>query len=228
VQVTHFFPKRQNNAAVFLRKYRYVWALMFTVFCVLPLAADQYVASVADADIYDDLQQIPERRVALVLGTSKWAPSGRVNLFYRYRIEAALALYQAGKVERILVSGDNSRVGYDEPTQMRDDLVELGVPADHVFRDYAGFRTLDSVIRAKKVFGLDSFIIVSQRFHCLRAVYLAQAADIDAIGFSAREVGGTIGFKIRLREILARTQAVVDLNVLNRQPKFLGPEEIIP
>lgn len=222
-----FFPKRQNRLAVLIRKYRYLWVLMFAVFCVLPLAADQYVASVSEAEIYDDLTQVPQRRVALVLGTTKWAPSGRINLFYKYRIEAALQLYLAGKVERILVSGDNSRPDYDEPTQMRDDLIELGVPADHVVRDYAGFRTLDSVLRAKKVFGLDSFVVVSQRFHCLRAVYLAQAADIDAVGYCAREVGGATGIKIRLREVLARTQAVVDLNILDRQPKFLGPEEII-
>ena len=222
-----FFPKRRNRLAAFLRKYRYLWVLMFAVFGVLPLAADQYVAAVSEARIYDEGDQVPQRRVALVLGTGKWAPSGRINLFYKYRIEAALALYQAGKVERILVSGDNSRKDYDEPTQMRDDLIQLGVPADHISRDYAGFRTLDSVIRAKKVFGLDSFVVVSQRFHCLRAVYLAQAADVDAVGFCAREVGGATGIKIRLREVLARTQAVVDLNILDRQPKFLGQEEVI-
>ncbi len=225
--MTQFFPRKQNRFAVWLRKYRYVWVLMFALFGVLPLAADQYVAAVSEADIYEDPALVPERRVALVLGTGKWAPSGRINLFYKYRIEAALTLYQTGKVERILVSGDNSRADYDEPTQMRDDLIQLGVPADHIIRDYAGFRTLDSVIRAKEVFGLDSFTVVSQRFHCLRAVYLAQAADVDAVGYCAREVGGATGVKIRLREVLARTQAVVDLNILNRQPKFLGPQETI-
>lgn len=225
--MNQFFPKRQNRVAAFLRKYRYLWVLMFAVFCVLPLAADQYVAAVSEEDIYDDITLVPERRVALVLGTGKWAPSGRINLFYKYRIEAALALYKSGKVERILVSGDNSREDYDEPTQMRDDLIQLGVPADHITRDYAGFRTLDSIIRAKEVFGLDSYVVVSQRFHCLRAVYLAQSADVDAVGFCAREVGGATGIKIRLREVLARTQAVVDLNVLDRKPKFLGPQEVI-
>ncbi len=135
-----------------------------------PLAADRYVGSVGKGHVPDDLDQVPERRVALVLGTGKWAPSGRENLFYRRRLEAASELYHAGKVERLLLSGDNSRVGYDEPSDMMTDLVQLGVPPEHMVCDYAGFRTLDSVIRAGEVFGLDGFTVVSQAFHCQRAV----------------------------------------------------------
>jgi SanA protein len=216
------YPRRQSLLKRILRRrWRLLLALMVVLFSPL-IAADRYVESVAAAEVYDQLADLPARRVGLVLGTGKWAPSGRVNLFYKRRLEAALTLYRVGKVERLLVSGDNSRPEYDEPTDMHDDLVALGVPSEHITLDYAGFRTYDSVIRAKEVFGLEGFVVVSQRFHCLRAVYLARAAGLNAVGFAAQDVGGATGMRIRLREVLARTQAVVDWNVLHRQPKFLG------
>jgi SanA protein len=216
------YSRRQSLLKRILRRrWRLLLALTAVLFTPL-IAADRYVESVAADQVYNDLADLPGRRVGLILGTGKWAPSGRVNLFYQRRLEAALALYRKGKVERLLVSGDNSRPDYDEPTEMHDDLVALGVPSEHITLDYAGFRTYDSVIRAKQVFGLDSFVVVSQRFHCLRAVYLARAAGIDAVGFAAQDVGGATGMRIRLREVLARTQAVVDWNILHREPKFLG------
>ena len=195
--------------------------------CALPFVADRYVDTVGASKVYDHADQVPLRRVALVLGTSKRGASGRTNLFYKHRLEATLALYRAGKVERILVSGDNARSTYDEPTDMRDDLVALGIPEAHITLDYAGFRTLDSVIRAQRVFELDAFTVVSQRFHCVRALYLAESAGIDAVGFAARDVGGSWGTKVRLREVLARTKAVLDVHVLDKQPRFLGPVEEI-
>ena len=111
---------------------------------------------------------------------------------------------------------------------MRDDLVALGIPSNHIVLDYAGFRTLDSVVRAQKVFGLTEFVVISQRFHCLRAVYLAKASGSDAVGYCAQDVGGPTGLRIRLREILARTMAIIDVKVLEREPKFFGsPEPIL-
>lgn len=194
---------------------------------VPPVAADAYVSSVASQHVYREVDQVPPRRVALVLGTAKYAPNGNVNRFYARRIQAALDLYETGRVTRILVSGDNSRQEYDEPTRMMEDLVALGVPEEHIERDFAGLRTLDSVIRAKEVFQLDGFVAVSQEFHCLRAVYLAREAGLDAVGYCAEDVGGATGLKIRLREIAARAQAVLDIRVLDTQPRHLGdPIEI--
>lgn len=222
-----FAPPRRSGPRAFLRRRWKLLSILGLLTIVPPFAADAYVTSVAQEHVYQALEQVPPRRVALVLGTAKFAPSGNINLYYKRRLQAALDLYETGVVTRILVSGDNSREGYNEPTFMMEDLVALGVPADHIQRDFAGFRTLDSVIRAKKVFGLDGFVAVSQEFHCLRAVYLAREAGIDAVGYCAEDVGGATGAKIRMREVAARLKAVVDIRVLNKQPKFLGdPIEI--
>lgn len=184
-------------------------------------AADYMVRDSARDRTYTDLEAIPKRKVGMLMGTSKFV-SGRINLFYRYRIEAAAKLYQSGKIDYVLVTGDNSTVNYDEPTTMRNDLVALGIPSKRIVLDYAGFRTLDSVVRADKIFGQKSFTVISQRFHNERAIYLAQAYGLDAIGFNARDVGGYGGIRVLLREQLARVSAVLDVQVLNTQPKFLG------
>ena len=222
-----FSPPRRSGLRAFLRRRWRLLTILGLLAILPPFAADAYVSSVAEGHVYQVLEKVPPRRVALVLGCSKFAPSGNINLYYKRRLQAALDLYETGVVTRILVSGDNSRAGYDEPTFMLEDLVALGVPAAHIQRDFAGFRTLDSVIRANKVFGLDGFVAVSQEFHCLRAVYLARELGLDAVGYCAEDVGGATGAKIRLREVAARLMAVVDIRVLNKQPKLLGdPIEI--
>ncbi|MBU2927300.1 SanA/YdcF family protein [Winogradskyella psychrotolerans] len=166
--------------------------------------------------IYDDMDTIPKNNVGLVLGASKWAPSGNINLFYKHRVDAAVSLYKAGKIDYILVSGDNGRKDYDEPTDFKNDLVANGIPAEHIFLDYAGFRTLDSIVRAKKIFGQNSMTIISQKFHNERAIYIAQHYDIEAIAYNAKDV-----YKTPPREYLARTKARLDL-LFNVKPKFLG------
>ena len=185
------------------------------------LWADRHVEASAAGRVYDDLDALPQREVAVVLGTSKYA-NGRLNSFYLGRIRAAAELYRAGKVDGILVSGDNSRVDYNEPAQMRADLIALGVPAEHITADYAGFRTLDSIYRAGEVFGLDSYIVVSQPFHIERALYLADQRGHDAIGYAARGPQGYWGQRIRAREVLARAKAVLDVEILHIGPKYLG------
>ncbi|WP_458629136.1 SanA/YdcF family protein [Winogradskyella sp. PC D3.3] len=165
---------------------------------------------------YTDLNNIPKNKVGLVLGASKWAPSGNLNLFYKHRIEATVALYQAGKIDYILVSGDNGRKDYDEPTDFKTDLIAKGIPEECIFLDYAGFRTLDSIVRAKAIFGQHSITIISQKFHNERAIYIAQHFNINAIAFNAKDV-----YKTPAREYLARTKASLDL-LFNVQPKFLG------
>ncbi|MFZ2361342.1 MAG: ElyC/SanA/YdcF family protein [Anaerolineae bacterium] len=185
------------------------------------LWADWHVEQAAAGRVYDDLDALPQREVAVVLGTSKYS-RGRLNSFYVGRIRAAAELYHAGKVDGILVSGDNGTVGYNEPEEMKADLVALGVPAEHITADYAGFRTLDSIYRAGAVFGLDSYTVVSQPFHIERALYLADQRGHDAIGYAARGPQGYWGQRIRAREVLARAKAVLDVEILHLGPKFLG------
>ncbi len=130
-------------------------------------------------------------------------------------------MFHAGKIDYILVSGDNSRQSYDEPTDFKNALIKGGVPSHKIYLDYAGFRTLDSIVRAKKVFGLNKFTIISQEFHNQRALYLAQHHNIDAVAYNAKEVLGQSGFKVKLREYLARTKMFIDL-LIQTQPKYLG------
>ncbi len=173
--------------------------------------------------IYNDIAAVPAYRYGLLLGT------GIGNLYYRHRIAAAAELYRAGKVRHILVSGDNSRREYDETTAMRDDLVRAGVAAEDIHLDFAGFRTLDSVLRAKRVFGLKRFLIISQEFHCERALYIARRHGIDAEGFAAADAGsGTSRRLMWLREIPARLLAVLDVEICRTAPWFAGPPEPLP
>ena len=183
--------------------------------------ADTIIKSASKEYLYSDLEDIPYKRVGLVLGAAKILGNGQVNLYFQYRIEAAVALYKAGKVSYFVVSGDNSRKTYDEPTQMKADLVEGGVPEEVIFIDYAGFRTLDSVVRMKEIFSQDDFTIISQRFHNERAVYLAQRYGLNAVAFNAEDVKKYNGLKTNYRERFARIKVFVDL-LTNKKPKFLG------
>lgn len=195
------------------------------VFLIAALAAilvvDQWVVRSTRAALFSSTDEVPKRRVGLLLGTSKYVRGGWVNLYYRYRIEAAAKLYKAGKVEYILVSGDNSRKSYNEPEQMRDDLIAAGIPAEKIFLDYAGFRTLDSVVRCKEVFGETQITIISQPFHNQRALFLAQRKGLNAVAFNARDVSREYGLKVQLREKAARVKMVLDL-VFGKRPKFGG------
>ena len=173
--------------------------------------------------IKSEIRALPEARVALVLGCSPTVEDGRKNLFFTARIEAAARLFHSGKVSRVIVSGDNGRRGYDEPTAMKSALVNQGVPESKITRDFAGFRTLDSVLRAEQIFGVKELIVVSQKFHVERAVYLARAHGLVAFGYSARDVGGHAGRITKLREVLSRLAAVVDVHLLHTTPRFSGP-----
>ncbi|GAB5559799.1 MAG: ElyC/SanA/YdcF family protein [Synoicihabitans sp.] len=184
--------------------------------------SDKRVRNAAADKTHLRLDSVPYRYTALVLGCSKHLSDGRANLFFRYRIDAAVALFEAGKMGAIIVSGDNSRSDYDESTDMHDALVERGVPESRIYRDYAGFSTLDSVVRAREIFGQDKITVISQQFHIERAVYIGEARGIDIIGFAAKDVAGRAGWRTHLREYLARSKAVLDLSILNRQPHFLG------
>ena len=172
---------------------------------------------------YSDVADVPYNRVALVLGTNPLTPSGRPNYYFKYRIEACVELYKAGKVSKFLLSGDNSTKYYDEPQYMKDALMEHGIPESDIVLDYAGFRTLDSVVRCKEVFGQESMTVVSQGFHNARAVCLASWYGVNAVGFDAKDIehSRTYLFFGVGREALARTKMFVDM-IVGKKPKFLG------
>ena len=191
------------------------------------LTCDVLIGASNSGRLYTSVDAVPPQDVALVLGASPTVSGGRENLYFRNRIAAAADLYHAGKIRRILVSGDNHIASYDEPTAMRDALIAQGIPAAAITLDYAGFRTLDSVLRARDVFGLSRFIIISQEFHDRRALYIAASRGIDATAFVAADVPVNVALKTRLRETLARTRAVLDVALLNTKPHFPGPPQPI-
>ena len=185
------------------------------------ISCNLYVEISAKDKVFNDVSEVPSNKVGLLLGTAKYLAGGQINLFYKYRINAAVQLYKAGKIQYILVSGDNGSIHYDEPTTFKEDLIAEGIPEDNIFLDYAGFRTLDSVVRSKEIFQQESITIISQEFHNERAVTIANVKGIKAVGFNAKDVSGNSGMKVKIREILARVAMCLDL-VFGTQPKFLG------
>ncbi len=209
------------------KKWLMRFALAGALACGFVLLCDLWVRMAARNSVFTDLEQLPPKSVALVLGTSKTAAGGRTNLFFKYRMDAAAQLYQAGKVRHFILSGDNHIATYDEPSDMKAALIARGIPESAITLDYAGFRTLDSVVRCKEVFGQESVIIVSQEFHNLRAVFIARNKGIDAVAYNARSLSRRDSPKTWLREYLARTLAVLDVYVLGTKPHFLGKKEQI-
>jgi len=179
------------------------------------------ISSTAEGQTYTDTDTIPANRVGLVLGTSNRLTNGSPNPYYTYRINATIALYKARKIEFVLVSGDNGSIYYNEPNTIKKDLINGGIPEHVIFLDYAGFRTLDSMFRAKFVFGLDKVTVISQKFHNERAIYIAKQKGLKAIGFNAQDISTSQGLKVQIREYLARVKVFIDM-VLNTQPKFYG------
>ena len=175
-----------------------------------------FVAQRGSGQIAARPEALEPAQAGLVLGTARLLKGGRKNLYFSYRMQAAAALFASGKVKYLIVSGNQAgggreAGGYDEPADMRDELVALGVPAARIYRDSAGFRTLDSVLRARSIFGQERVIVVSQRFHLQRALYLAQSHGMQFQGFEARDVPLRWGARIKLREIGARVKAVLDV-----------------
>jgi len=195
--------------------------LIFGIF-----ALNSYIEIRTAPYIYDDIENIPENEVGLLLGTSKYSLYGGENLFYRNRIEAAVKLYENSKIRYIIVSGDNSSEEYNEPVNMKNDLLEKGVAEENIILDYAGFRTLDSVVRSKEVFGQEEITVISQKFHNERAIFIAMSRGIDATAYNAKSVGFKYGLKTQIREYFARVKMLLDI-VVNKQPKFLGEKMLI-
>ncbi len=181
---------------------------------------DQWISFSTQKQLYDDIEALPFKKVGLLLGTNKYLKSGGINPYFSNRVHAAAALYFAGKIQFILASGDNRHSSYNEPEEMKVALIALGVPETAIVLDYAGFRTLDSVIRAHQVFGENDFVVISQAFHNQRALFIANARGIRAIGFNVIDTQQAL--KVQWREYFARAWAILDIYLLNTQPRFLG------
>jgi SanA protein len=189
--------------------------------------ADAVVRKAGDGKLYNEVSTIPYNKVGLLLGTGKYIADRYLNPYYEYRIQASELLLKRGKIKYLIISGDNSRQDYNEPQTMKDDLVKKGIDSNLIFLDYAGFRTFDSMVRLKEIFGQEKATIISQQFHNERALFIAKKENIDAIAFNAPDVKGRKGFNIQLREKLARVKMFLDF-LTNKKPKFLGPKVVIP
>jgi len=197
-------------------------ALVLCITLLLTLIANYWVLhTVPSSKVYTEVENIEFREVALLLGTSRSINGRHENPFFTNRIEAAAQLFFAGKVKHILVSGDNSSMRYNEPLDMKKALIKRGIPEHCITMDFAGLRTLDSVVRSKKIFQQERLTIVSQEFHNYRALFIANYYGIDAIAFNAQYPTQATS-KTLFREYLARVKAVLDLYILHTKPKYLG------
>lgn len=214
------------------KKYLYRIFLSISTLVVVVIGFTVYVNVHVDSAtkdrMYSNIENMPHNKVALLLGTNPLNRWGRPNSYFTNRINTAAKLYHSGKVDFIIASGDNHTKQYDEPTAMRDSLMAHGVPENRIILDFAGFRTLDSVVRAKEIFGCDSLTIISQADHNARALYLAAANGINAVAIEAPlRAGRWVRTRLALREWLARDKMILDL-WLGKQPHFLGEKIEIP
>jgi SanA protein len=191
------------------------------------IATNIWIVESTKGSVYSDLNMLPDHRIALVLGTSHRSVGGGPNPFFQKRIEMAATLYTMGKIDHFILSGDNSTRYYNEPLEMKKALLKTGVPNSAITLDYAGLRTLDSVVRSKKVFGQNKITIITQPFHSYRALFISRYYNMDAVAMVADDPELDRTFKVRLREYLARTKAVLDLYIFKTDPRFLGEKEEI-
>lgn len=190
------------------------------------LAINFWVISSTEDQVYYSVNNVPKRKVALILGTSKRTSQGEANKYFVERIAAAAKLFHEGKVDHIIVSGDNRTVYYNEPRDMYNALVEHKVPKGVITLDFAGLRTLDSILRSKSVFGQNEIIIVTQDFHCYRALFIANYYGLNAVAFSADDKA-PLPLNLALREVVARLLAVFDLFIWNKDPVDLSNRQIL-
>ncbi|MFB7703600.1 SanA/YdcF family protein [Streptomyces niveus] len=198
---------------------RAVQAVM--VGCVLALVPATWLYTTADAHVRD-LADVPAREVVVVFGAG--LRDGAPTPYLAHRLDAAAELYEGGKVKVVLVTGDNSREEYDEPDAMRTYLTARGVPDERIVSDFAGFDTWDSCVRAKKIFGVERAVLVTQGFHVRRAVALCRAAGVDSYGVGVAERRDATWYYGGVRELAAAGKAALDA-VTRPDPHFLGPVE---
>lgn len=208
-----------------MRRLRRVFFLVVLLLVVFLVSSNLWVVWSTQSDVYSNSDQLPDHRIALVLGTSHKLASGKPNPFFEKRMETAADLFAMGKIDHIIVSGDNRSMYYNEPMEMRKALIKKGVPASAITLDYAGLRTLDSIIRCKQIFGQEKITVITQSFHSYRALFISEFYDIDAVAMVADEPDFENSIKVRLREYLARPRAIIDLYILGTAPRFMGEKE---
>ena len=202
------------------QKYKSYLFVCFSLVVIFTAVANWIVIEQTQNQLTSDVARLPKTKCGLLLGTSKMIKGHRLNGFFINRINAAVTLYQSGKIECLIVSGDNRTKSYNEPREMRRDLVKYGIPESAIYLDFAGFRTLDSVVRAKEIFGQDRIIIISQKQHNERAVFIANHFGIKAVGYNAAEPEYSAP-KTRMREYFARVKVFIDI-ATSQKPYFLG------
>lgn len=202
------------------------WGLFATGLALSVLVASNiWVIKSTEDDVFTNFKDVPDASVALVLGTSNKLTNGLPNPFFNNRIATAAALYKEGKVTHFILSGDNRTIYYNEPFEMRKALLKWGVPDSVITLDYAGLRTLDSIVRCKEIFGQDKIIIITQPFHSYRALFISRYYNMDAVAIITQEPIEEATFKVYFREYFARTKAILDLYILKTAPHHLGEKE---
>jgi len=208
-----------------MTRWKKITLALLLSFVLTVVSCNVWIVESTSSRVFDDLTKLPNHRMALVLGTSHKTVEGEANPFFEKRIEMAAMLYKLGKVDHFILSGDNRSMFYNEPRQMRKALINKGVPATAITLDYAGLRTLDSIVRCKEIFGQEKIIIITQPFHSYRALFISNYYNLDAVAMVAGEPEFEYSVKVRIREYFARTKAVLDLYVLKTTPRFMGQKE---
>ncbi|MBN2616675.1 MAG: YdcF family protein [Spirochaetales bacterium] len=192
----------------------------------LLLVSMQWIHISTKNNIFDNIKKIPYNKVGLIPGCNKYIANGVINVYYEQRIAAGVELFRNSKIDYILVSGDNAHPSYDEPREMRNSLVEAGIPNDRIISDYAGFRTLDTIIRAKEVFSLKDFTLISQSFQNRRGIFIGKFNNLNIVAYNADFNDKKFDISIETRELFAKINMLLDLYIFAKEPKFLG--ETIP
>lgn len=220
-KIKMFFLKRSFRIVAF-----WVIVSLFALSVFALIATNHIIVKDAVNKTFSNTYDIDHNAVGLLLGTSKNLKNNLPNQYFQHRIAAAVALFKAGKINAIVISGDNSRVNYNEPLDMKNELLRHGIPSEKIYLDYAGFRTFDSVVRMKEIFGQTKFTIISQKFHNERALFIAQKTGLECIAYNSQDVTAHNGLKTKIRERFARVKVFVDF-VFNIKPKYLGEKIII-
>jgi SanA protein len=205
-----------------------LWTIIVSIITVLIITiwSNHTIKESSKNYITDNIDNVETSKVGLLLGTSKLLKGGYKNEYFFNRIDAAVELYKKGKIQNVLISGDHGTQNYNEPLDMKKELMKNGVPDSVIYLDYAGFRTLDAVVRANAIFGQNSFLVISQKFHNERAISLAQKYGLNAYGYNAKDVSYGYGLSTKIREYFARVKVFLDL-LFGVKPKFLGEKIVI-
>lgn len=191
------------------------------------VACNAWVIMSTSHRIFSEIEEVPPIQTALVLGTSKRFANGEPNAYFEHRMDAAAELFNAGVIQHLLLSGDNRTPYYNEPADMQAALEGRGLPESAFSSDKAGLRTLDSVVRSNEVFGSDEILVVTQRFHAYRAVFIGQHYGINTYAYTAKSLPLGASGKLLFREFLARPMAVIDLYILQKEPSEMGKEDLL-